>query len=77
MDAEEREQWQKEVGQRLRDEIKKRYGAKMENYFSIEIMDMSQGSLSEIVRGISLPSAFTLYKLATRTNINIVKLLKG
>ena len=77
MTNEEREQWQKEVGQRLRAAIKKKYGPKREQYFANEIMDMSQGSLSEILNGINAPHSITLFKLATRTNINVIKILKG
>lgn len=67
-------QWKKEVGQRLRLAIKKRYGKRRECEFANEI-GVSQGSLSEIINGISAPSALTLFKIQFHTTINISRLL--
>jgi len=68
--------WRVGVGARLRKAITNRYGARCENKFAKDI-GISQGSLSEICRGLTTPSAFTLYKIDLHSTINIKQLLRG
>lgn len=68
--------WRKQVGTRLRRAIEKRYGARHEAQFAKDI-GISQGSLSDICRGNTTPSAFTLLKIDQHSTINIMRLLRG
>ena len=68
------DQWKREVGERLREEIKHDFGYRKEYQFA-EYIGISQGSLSDILNGKSSPSALTLKYIAEKTPINIVKLL--
>jgi len=68
--------WRAGVGVRLRKAIKNRYGNRCENKFAKDI-GISQGSLSEICRGLTTPSALTLHKIDLYSTINIKQLLRG
>ena len=72
----EKDQWKKEVGQRLRETINRYYGDRSENTFAKDI-GISQGSLSDILNGNSAPSALTLLKMMRNTSIGIELLLGG
>ncbi len=69
-------QWRKDLGQRLRRAIEKRKGKRKEKEFA-EDVDISQGSLSEIISGKSTPSAFTLLKIDQNSTISMIYLLRG
>ena len=70
------EQWRGAMGQRLREIIKVKYGTRKEHQFAEEI-GISQGSLSEILNGISTPSALTLLKIMENTNMSVTYILRG
>jgi len=70
------EQWRIDMGQRLRVLIKVKYGKRKEHVFAEEI-GISQGSLSEILNGISTPSALTLLKIIENTNMSVIYILRG
>lgn len=70
------EKWKVAMGQRLRDAIKEEFGYRKENVFA-KVIDVSQGSLSEICTGINTPSALTLYKIAMKTGIDVKYILLG
>ncbi len=60
------------VGERLREWRKK---SKMKLLELAEVIQISQGSLSDLENNKSLPSANTLASLHTQTDLNIVWLL--
>ena len=62
------------LGARLR---KWRKSIPMKSFELAKLIQISQGSLSDIENNKSLPSADTLSKLHMKTNINIVWLLNG
>jgi len=64
----------KELGPRLRKSIVKYYGRKQEHNFA-RLLGISQGSLSEVLNSISLPSATTLQKIGQRTQVSVTWLL--
>lgn len=68
--------WRIDMGQRLRQRIKKLYGYRKENAFA-ERIGISQGTLSGILRGISNPSAPTLLKCEMKTPIKAAWILHG
>jgi len=57
-------EWQKEMGQRLREAIEAEYGYRQEYVFA-KAIGISQGSLSDIISGKSTPSAYTLVKMSS------------
>ena len=71
-------QWQEDLGQRLRDKITDQYGYRQEYVFA-KAIGISQGSLSDIINGKSLPSAYTLIKMArvSEGNFDIESILGG
>jgi len=69
-------QWKRDVGTRLRKAIEVEYGERQMFQFAKDV-GISQGSLSEIVNGISLPCAHTLFKITENTTISVQYLLKG
>jgi transcriptional regulator with XRE-family HTH domain len=75
-DEAERKEWQIDMGKRLREVIKGKYGYRKEYLFAKDI-GISQGSLSEIISGISTPSALTLLKIMENTDINVNYILRG
>jgi len=68
--------WKIDMGQRLRDVIKGRFGPLAEHKFA-KCINISQGSLSDILNGHNTPSAFTLFKIGDRTTIDIKYILMG
>lgn len=54
--------WQEGMGDRLRSEVKRLYGRHKEKVFAEDI-NLSHGSLSDILNGKSTPSAMTLLKI--------------
>lgn len=72
----QQEAWQLTVGQRLAHLIEDTLGKRKQWRFA-KIIGLSQGSLSDIIRGKSSPSALTLLKIDANTNINILELLRG
>lgn len=69
------DRWKKAVGKELRKQIIKHYGEQRECDFAKDI-GISQGSVSEIVNGISSPSGLTLKLIDEFTDINPMKLLR-
>lgn len=69
-------QWKKDLGDRLRKSIDLEYGERRQFKFAKDV-GISQGSLSEIINGISTPSALTLMKIMERSEIDVVRLLRG
>lgn len=70
------EDWKLKLGQRLRRAIEKRYGRRSECRFAKDIQ-ISQGSLSDILNGRSQPCALTLLKISEKTTISVKYLLRG
>ena len=68
--------WRLAMGDRLRTLIAAKYGKRQERVFAQEI-GISQGSLSEILNGISTPSALTLLKIMENTDMSVTYVLKG
>ena len=64
------------VGERLRAAILKKYGYRAESLFA-ESIGVSQATISDICRGNTAPSAFTLFKIDQFSSIDIKKLLRG
>ena len=70
------DQWRKDMGKRLRELIKAKYGYRQEKVFAEEI-GMSQGSVSDIINGKATPHALTLLKIMENTNMSVTYILKG
>ena len=68
--------WKIDVGARLFNAIEKEYGERKMFVFAKNV-GISQGSLSEIINGISTPSALTLMKIMENSDIDIAHLLRG
>jgi len=75
-DEKDKHDWQVALGQRLREAIKDEYGYRKEYQFAKDI-DISQGSLSEIISGLSAPSGYTLIKIMRNSEIDIQFILRG
>lgn len=69
------DKWKLALGKDLRKQIIKHYGENSEWEFARDI-GISQGSVSEIVNGISAPSGLTLKLIDEHTKINIMRLLR-
>lgn len=76
MDQVQIDNWKVDMGQRLRDEITEKFGRRSERKFA-KAINISPGSLSEILNGISTPSALTLLKIMENTNMSVMYILKG
>ena len=68
--------WKKAMGQRLRKLIEATEGKRKEFVFA-EKIGISQGSLSDILNGKNIPTAFTLLKIMQNTDISIEHILRG
>jgi len=74
--AKQSAKFKKDVGKRLREWITNHYGERREYKFANQI-GISQGTLSEILNGISSPSAETLVSIQEKTELSILWLLTG
>lgn len=69
-------EWKMDVGKRLRIAVDSQYGDRKQYEFAKDV-GISQGSLSEIINGISTPSSLTLLKIIENSDIDVIDILKG
>jgi len=72
----QKDQWQQAVAYRLREMIADRHGKRKEYRFA-KAIGISQGSLSDLLNGHSMPAAHTLVKMATVLGVNVSDILGG
>lgn len=68
--------WKREMGRRLRTVSVNYFGKKGQHKFANHL-GISQGSLSDLINGVSAPSAETLKALTLRTPVDIRWLITG
>jgi len=72
----QKDQWQQAVAYRLREMIADLYGKRSEYKFA-KAIGISQGSLSDILNGHSMPSAYTMVKMADVLDTETVSSILG
>lgn len=72
----QKDQWQKSVAYGLREAIADLYGKRSEYRFA-KAIGISQGSLSDILNGHSMPSAYTLVKMSSVLGLDVGGILGG
>ena len=72
----QKEHWSRDVAEGLREMIKDQYGYRADYKFAADI-GISQGSLSDLLNGHSLPAAYTLVKMADVLGTTVGEILKG